>query len=78
MEKSISYFGAKVSQLFVEDENGMETKEETEKMMLQLRNSFNNIIEESDWMDAGTTLLSTRLDKFQFPNIPILKLRHSI
>ena len=78
MEKSISYFGAKVSQLFVEDENGMETKEETEKMMLQLRNSFNNIIEESDWMDAGTTLLSTRLDKFQCPNIPILKLRHSI
>ena len=54
MEKSISYFGAKVSQLFVEDENGMETKEETEKMMVQLRNSFNTIIEESDWMDAGT------------------------
>ena len=78
MEKSISYFGAKVSQLFVEDENGMETKEETEKMMLQLRNSFNNIIEESDWMDAGTTLLSTRLDKLQCPKNPVIKLRHSI
>ena len=53
MAKSISYFGAKVSHLFVEDGKGMETKAETEKMVIELRKSFNAIIEEADWMDKG-------------------------
>jgi predicted metalloendopeptidase len=64
VEKSISYFGAKVSHLFVEDGNGFETKAETEKMMVELRKSFNTIIEESDWMDEGTQFECLKLWRY--------------
>jgi hypothetical protein len=54
VHQAITYFGAKVSQLFVEDRKGFETKAETEKMIVELRSAFDEIIRtENDWMDEG-------------------------
>lgn len=49
---TVSYFGAKVSQMLINDENGTEIKNLTLSLVKNLKGSFAEIIKEAKWMDA--------------------------
>jgi hypothetical protein len=47
------YFGAKVSQLFADHYHGDKIKGATQKLIVDLRSSFAELIKEASWMDVG-------------------------
>ena len=48
-----SKFSAKVSQLYANSHDGKNTKEQTAKLIENLRASFQDILQSADWMDSG-------------------------
>lgn len=59
----MSYFGAKVSQMLINDENGTEIKNLTLSLVKNLKGSFAEIIKEAKWMDAGKPLHQLTIDQ---------------
>ena len=53
VDKSILYFGARVSQLYAEKYHGEQTKDASESLIEDLRSSFATLIQEAEWMDEG-------------------------
>lgn len=54
IDKSILYFGAKVSQLFSMHFHGDATKKATQSLIEDLRSSLAQLIKEAGWMDEDT------------------------
>lgn len=63
IDKSIRYFGAKVSQLFSMHFHGDVTKKATQSLIEDLRSSLAQLIHDADWMDEETR--GKALDKLQ-------------
>ena len=53
IDKSILYFGARVSQLYAEKYHGEQTKAASESLIEDLRSSFAELIRNATWMDEG-------------------------
>ncbi len=53
---AISYFGAKTSQLYYNDREGLAIKTSSEELTDEIRASFEEILNENDWMDEGNFL----------------------
>ena len=53
IDKSILYFGARVSQLYAEKYHGEQTKNASESLIEDLRRSFDTLIDGAEWMDEG-------------------------
>ena len=53
IDKSILYFGARVSQLYAEKYHGEQTKNASESLIEDLRSSFAELIRNATWMDEG-------------------------
>ena len=46
-------FSAKVSQLYANSNEGKRTRTQTSKLVENLRQSFQDLLEAADWMDKG-------------------------
>lgn len=55
---AISFFGAKASQLYSNDRDGLAIKTSSEELTNEIRASFEEILSENDWMDDGELNLS--------------------
>ena len=53
VDKSIFYFGARVSEIYAEKYHGEQTKVASESLIEDLRSSFSTLINEAQWMDEG-------------------------
>ena len=61
VQTTTHYFGAFASDLLINIDDGEEVKNETLKMISDIKNAFKHIIENSDWMDGDT--MNEALDK---------------
>ena len=50
---AISFFGAKASQIYSSDRDGLAIKTSSEELTNEIRTSFEAILSENDWMDEG-------------------------
>ncbi|XP_059096581.1 neprilysin-11-like isoform X2 [Tigriopus californicus] len=55
VQTTVSYFGAKVSQMLIKNEHGAEIKNLTLSMVANLKEAFKELINEAKWMDAETS-----------------------
>ena len=53
VDRSIFYFGARVSEIYAAKYHGEQTKVASESLIEDLRSSFSTLINEAQWMDEG-------------------------
>eukprot|EP00095_Tigriopus_kingsejongensis_P003202 maker-scaffold50_size457468-snap-gene-0.20 protein:Tk03202 transcript:maker-scaffold50_size457468-snap-gene-0.20-mRNA-1 annotation:"Hypothetical protein CBG17774" len=54
VQETVNYFGAKVSKMLIQEENGDALRKETLEMIKQLKAAFSDLINEASWMDKET------------------------
>ena len=51
MRSTTHYFGTKISHMIVEAEGALETKDEAIDIIHNIKDAFEQIIDEAEWMD---------------------------
>ena len=72
MGVSIYYFGAKLSEMYIETNKGQETRKETLEIIADLKKAFNEIIGENSWMDEGRSRSKQSYEKTRIESIPYI------